>query len=426
MFMKAFLKISVLSIAISLSVSWVQAQGHPKVIIANGGVFGPANTATVADWDLVTGQYSVFDSIPASSVQHVSIVGRRAYVCADSFVVSYNLDTRQRVATALVPGARQSAATANGSILIAKGYGAVGDYVEERDINDLSFIRSFSGIGGECEGIVVHNDTAYVAVPLGFLASTGKIAVLSLADHTLHHEIDLDSNGRIIKNMYLQGETLYTVNQVTYGSSYGIISSYDIGSGNLQHHRVDLGTSQGAGIFQDKLYASFGGGVGAWSLGSSSLVDTNIVPGYWAATAMDTIAQRIYVTESDFATYGRIFAYDMTGQVVDSTDIGISAEAIAIDYNTVTAATPAANRPAALHSYPQPFGSELHIDVRELQAADAKLTVMDIAGHVVHRQDIMGKAVVDLETTAFASGMYLVQVSAKGKVWTQKVAKTGL
>ncbi|MEY3443947.1 MAG: hypothetical protein RLZZ519_2228, partial [Bacteroidota bacterium] len=197
----------------------LQAQVHPQVIVANGGVFGPSNMVKIGSWDLLTRQYMVFDSFPASSVQDVTVYERFAYVCADSILACYNLDTYQRIAMVTVPGVRQTRVDRNW-LLVTKGYGAVGDNFEVRDMGDLSLSFSIPGISGECEGVVSAQDTAYIAVPQGFGAATGKIAVVSLTSQQLIREIDLDTNGRVITDLFIYGGKVYSISQIDYFSPY--------------------------------------------------------------------------------------------------------------------------------------------------------------------------------------------------------------
>jgi hypothetical protein len=262
-----------------------------------------------------------------------------------------------------------------------------------------------------------------VAVPLGFGASTGKIAVLDLQNHAYQRSIDLDSNGRIIKNLYLAGETIYSINQVSYSGSYGIVSSYNTTTASLGLHRIDLPTSQGAGIFQDKLYASFGGGIGGWSLTTQTLVDTNVVAGYWAATVLDSVRNRFYVTETDYATYGNLYAYDMNGLRLDSIAIGVSPEAIAVDYNIVTSNTLANEGKVDLLHYPQPFGERLTICLRGLSAKPSTLKLMDLHGRIVQRNEAILGDTFTLHTSDLVPGIYLLQVTHNGLTWTEKVVK---
>lgn len=422
MFMKALFTTFCLLMGLGLGSLNLLAQTPTQVIIANGGVFGPGNTVRMAAWNLSTGQYMVFDSFPASSVQHVLVHDRDAFVCADSFVVRYNLDNHQRQAIATVKGARQSAVYQD-KLIISKGYGTTNHYVEVRNISDLSLDYSVSGLAGECEGIVVMGDTAYIAEPIGFGATDGKLAVVDLQGEMLHHEIDLDSNGRIIKNLYLHDGTVYSVNQISYFGSYGVISAYDIATGTLDHHQVDLPTSQGAGIYGGKLYAAFGGGVGGWSLNSSTLVDTNVVAGYWAAMALDSVNQRFYVTETDYATYGKLYSYSWAGVRLDSVTIGVSPEAIAVDYNVVTGSKPRVEEMATMRVFPQPCGNLVHVDLRSLPTLATQVEILDITGKVLLKESVSGNGVTDLSTATLAPGTYLLRVHGRGQAWTSKVVK---
>jgi hypothetical protein len=423
MFMKAFFQSFCFLLLSGLGFISLHAQTPTQVIIANGGVFGPSNLVRMAAWNLATGQYQVFDSIPARSVQHVLIHNRDAFVCADSFLVRYNLDNLQREAITMIQGVRQTAVYQD-RVIVAKGYGAVGSYLEIRHAADLSPDYGVTGLSGECEGIVVHNDTAYVAEPLFFGALAGKLAVVSLQNHLLEREIDLDSNGRIIKNLYLADDKIFSVNQISYFGSYGVISEYDLGTGSLAHHRVDLPTSQGAGIFDGKLYAAFGGGIGGWDISTHALADTNLVSGYWAAMALDSVNQRFYVTETDYATYGKLYSYSWAGVLLDSVDIGVSPEAIAVDYNISTAAErPQLESVAGIRTFPQPFATHVTVDLRTLPSSVSRLEVTDIAGKLLMTQTISGNRLLTLETSDFPAGTYLLRVYAQGQPWTTRMVK---
>jgi hypothetical protein len=422
--MKAFFQSLFCLLCIGLACMRLQAQTPTQVIVANGGIFGPSNMARIASWNLATGGYTVFDSIPARSVQHVLIHNRNAFVCVDSFVVRYDLDNLQRRAIAMIKGARQTAVWED-KLIVAKGYDAVGSYVEVRNMDDLSPAFSVSGISGECEGIVVKNDTAYVAEPLFFAALSGKLAVISLQDQVLDREIALDSNGRLIKNLYLHEDRIFSVNQISYFGAYGVISEYPIGAAldSVTHHRVDVPTSQGAGIYGDKLYATFGGGIGGFDLNSGLLVDSNIVAGYWAATVLDSVNQRFYVTETDYATYGKLYSYSWAGVRLDSVTIGISPEAIAVDYNVVTEAKPKAERPVAIRTFPQPCREFVNLDLRGLQAVGVEVEVMDIAGKLLKKEPVSGNRIVSMTTSDLLAGTYILRVHAGGKAWTSRLIK---
>lgn len=419
--MKSFFTTLFVCVAISAATpAW--AQVHPQVIVANGGVFGPGNTVRIATWDLLTDQYTVFDSFPASSVQHVSCYERHAVVCADSFLTLYDLDTYQRLEQVKVSGVRQAKILPN-HVIVSKGYGAQGDWVEFRHRSDLSLDFSIPGISGECEGIAVYNDSVYVGVPVGFGASMGKIAVISLTSQSLVREIDLGPNGRLIRNLYLHGSDLYSVNQIDYFSNHGYISAYNIQSATLQHHRVDMPTSLGGGIHLGKLHANFGAGLGAWSLQDTVVTDTMVVPGYWAAMAMDTVLHRYYVTATDYATWGRLYQYDLLGNLLDSTDIGVSPEAIAVDAYVITANPDANEKTASLRAYPVPFGDRLTLDLRDFPAGNYTATLLNLQGQQVSEIPTQGLGLRSISTADLPAGLYLLRLSNGKRQWTLRVVK---
>ncbi|MBL0017936.1 MAG: T9SS type A sorting domain-containing protein [Bacteroidetes bacterium] len=421
--MKALLFSICLTACIGLISNNLQAQVHPQVIIANGGVYGPSNIVKIASWDLLTRQYTVFDSFPASSVQDVTVHERFAYVCADSILACYNLDTYQRTAMVTVPGVRQTRVHLN-YLLVTKGYGAVGDNFEVRDMGDLSLLFSIPGISGECEGVASAQDTAYIAVPQGFGASTGKIAVVSLASQQLVREIDLDTNGRVITDLFINGGKVYSINQIDFFSPYSIVSTYDIATADLQHHRVDMSANAGIGVFNtNKLYAGFGAGIGGWDLNSKTLTDTNIVTGQFAAIDYDEVNHRFYGTKTDYFTYGKLYEYNGLGVVLDSIDVGISPEAIAADNYVITSETPSTEAEVAIKSFPQPFGSHLNIDLRSLPYPAERIDILDLTGRVVMSESMASNGVRAMETTSLVQGTYLVRVTARGRVWTTKIVK---
>lgn len=419
--MKSFFKTLFFGLALLASMSCL-AQVHPQVIVANGGVFGPGNTVRIGSWDVLSHQYMDFDSFPASSVQHVSCHERHAVVCADSFLTLYDLDSYQRLAQVKVFGIRQAQIHGN-HVIVAKGYGHQGDWVEFRNLNDLSLDFSVPGIGGECEGIAVYGDTVYVGVPVGFGAGLGKIAVISMNTGSLVREIDLGPDGRLIKNLYLHGGNLYTVNQIDYFSSYGYVTAYNTQTATFHNHHVNMPTSLGAGIYLDKLHAYFGGGLSTWSLQDTIVTGTNIVPGYWAAMAMDTVLHHYYVTATDYATWGRLYQYDFAGNLLDSTDIGVSPEAIAVDAYVITSTEAGMDQAPELRAYLMPFGDRLTLDLRDFPAGNYTATLLNLQGQQVSEILTQGLGLRSLSTADLPAGLYLLRLSNGKSQWTLRVVK---
>ncbi len=221
--MKAFVQFCLI-LALGCTFASLRAQAPSQVIVANGGVFGSNNYVTVASWDLTTGNYVVFDSFPASSVQDVNIHSRDAYVCADSFVVRYNLDNLTREAMGVVYGARQSAVFED-KVIVTKGFGSTGENAVVLNASDLSQSYEVMGITGNTEGVVVVGDTAYLTNPSSFIATEGAMAVVDMSNASLNRVIDLDTMGRQIQDLYKYQNKLYSITITKFNNpTYSVIS----------------------------------------------------------------------------------------------------------------------------------------------------------------------------------------------------------
>ena len=286
--MTAALKLSLLLSLLIGSAHVVLAQAPSQVIVANGGIGGDSNLVQMAAWNLGTGNYSVFDSIEAGSVQSVFIWGRDAYVCADSMLIRYNLDTYQREASAVIKGVRRVAVWED-KVLVSKDardgrpceqFGDRGTVtLAEHERYGLEEVGS-SSPPAVANGVVVVGDTGYVANPVSFVNTTGNLAVVDMRGAALHRVMDMDTMGKFIDRLYVHEGKVVSTNIVKFNNPlWGWISQYDIANGTFTHHKVNMPLSQGAGIDNGKLYANFGGNVCGFDLASGQLTDPVVVPG---------------------------------------------------------------------------------------------------------------------------------------------------
>ncbi|HEX2899085.1 MAG TPA: hypothetical protein VHS96_05120, partial [Bacteroidia bacterium] len=295
----ASLKSALLLTLLLLGIHGIRAQSPTQVIIANGGTGDSLNWVRVGAWNLATGSYTIFDSLPASSAQHVFIWGRDAYVCADSLLVRYNIDSYQREAIATIPGLRQVAVWED-KVLVSKGLGAVNDHFEVRYAENLFHCFSEPAISGNCQGVVVVGDTGYVANPVTFLNPTGNMAVVDLRSRVLDRIMDMDTSGKFIDRLFVHQGKVVSINIVRFNSpQWGFISLYDIANGGFTHHKVNVPVSQGAGIDNGLLYANFDGNVGSFDLASGQLANPVVVPGTWAGMVLDSVNDRLYLSRTD-------------------------------------------------------------------------------------------------------------------------------
>ncbi|MFN8398072.1 MAG: hypothetical protein U0176_25875, partial [Bacteroidia bacterium] len=313
------------------------AQLPTQLIIASGGPSGGGGKVKVGTWNLSTGSYTIFDSIAAGSAHSVHIHGRDAYVCADSFLVRYNLDTYTREATAKIKGIRQVAVWED-KVLVTKGLGAVSDHFEVRYADNLYWCFAVPSIVGNCEGVVVVGDTGYVANPVSFANPTGNMAVIDMPGRLIDHSMSMDTMGKFIDNLHEYGGKVVSVNRVKINNPvWGFISIYDPNTGTRTDHKVNEAVGKSAGIDGDLLIGHFGGNINAFNLTTGQVLGGSIIPGTWAGTAIDSVNDHIYVTRTDYQTYGWLYRYDYTGSLLDSLEVGPSPEALAVDYDVLAA-----------------------------------------------------------------------------------------
>jgi hypothetical protein len=420
--MKAILKISLLLHLVLTSAGLLCAQSPTQVIIANGGVGGDSNLVRMATWELGTGNYTVFDSIPAGSVQSVFVWGRDAYVCADSLLIRYNLDTYQREAAAMIKGVRRVAVWED-KVLISKGNGSFTDHFEVRYADNLLHCFSVPAIIGNCNGVVVAGDSGYVANPISFVNPTGNMAVIDMRGTALNRIMDMDTMGKFIDQMYThQGKIVSTSVVKVNNPQWGFVSLYDISNGTFTHHKVNMPLSQGAGIDNGKLYANFGGNVGGFDLASGQLTDPVVVPGAWKAMVVDSINNRLYLTRSDLQTYGWLISFDYTGTRLDSVETGIAPVALAVDYNVTVGNQPSAAT-GLIHAFPQPFSDRLQVDLRNLKHPARQLQIFDLTGNEVYTTSLNVSDFLTVELPELAAGVYLLQVNTRSESAILKIVK---
>ncbi len=399
------------------------AQLPTQVIVANSGPGDSLNWVRIGSWNLTSGIYTEFDSLPARNAQSIFIHGRNAYVCADSLLARYNLDTYQREAIATIDGVRHVAAWQD-KVLVSKGLGAVTDHFEVRYGSNLAQVFTVPAIAGNCQGVIVVGDTGYVANPITFLNPTGNIAVVDLPNQVLHHTLDLDTMGKFIDHLFeFQGKVVSTSIVRFNNPQWGFVSLYDIANGTFVHHKVNMPLSQGAGIDNGLLYANFGGNVGGFDLNTGQLTNPVVVQGNWAAMTLDSVNNRLFLTRTDFETYGWLHSFDYNGNKLDSVQVDIAPVALAVDYNLTIGNQPIAHSADVLKAFPQPFGEVLNLDLRNLDGPAESIELYDLLGQVMLQKQIHGENILALELPELHLGTYLLRVRTKKSLATIKVIK---
>lgn len=400
-----------LMLALMLSIQVSSAQNILKqAIVANGGDFNDPNEyASVGSYNPATGQYTVFDTIFTSSVQDVLVVGHRAFVSAQDSLVSYDLNTLTRIAAVDISGVNKLFAVGN-DILVSKGFGGADPFLERRAQSDLSLVQGIAGVDDEASGIDVIGDTAFVAVPGSWMATSGKLAIIDLVNNTFVRYEDLDTLGTGIGHVFAYQNEVHTINSQSWGKTYGAISHYTgAGSVSTGVHQNVFSSYSGATRVGNEIYLSIDGVCGIYNIDSVKITNTSFINQAYSALEFDTVNNHFYMTGQSFSSAAQLYRYNADGMLVDSVEVGTSAEAIALDYRDVTGIGEVATQEAVIAVYPNPANDRITVLTDIHPATGNVINIYSINGALVMNSRMQSNR-TDIDITALQAGMYLVEV----------------
>ncbi len=401
-----------------------------QVLVVSGGAFSnPDDYVTVASYKPGDSLTSQFGTIFTQSVQSAVVYSNFLYVAAQDSIVAFDVNSYQRVAATFAQGVNQLAVS--GDKLIASfWYPDTADFVRIYNRDDLSEQAVISEVSDEASGIAVYDNKAYVAVPGGWAATTGKLAVINLENNSFEEEIDLGAEGAGISNVYVYAANdthyLITVNKTPWGGSNGYLTKIDLADMSAASTQVNVVLGKGVGFVNSTatLYALINGGIGSVDVEGMTVADTTIVAApamTIAGAALDTINSLFYVTTTDYSSVGEGAIYNMNGEVTGSFDAGISAEAIAIDYRDFEAIneTFAAN---TFGFYPNPVNNVLTVSNTDRVTVD-RVFVSDVTGRVIISKEVDGESSITLDFSGLNAGLYFVTVKGENRAFTSKIVK---
>jgi hypothetical protein len=314
-----------------------------QVVIVNGGAFeteDPVDFVTVASYNPETGATITFDTIYTQSAQCVVIDNGFAYVAAQDSIMLYNLDTRERITETKMSGVNQLKVY-NEYLIVGRQYPATNKFVKILNKDDLSEISAFENISGDTYGITVDNDTVFVAVNGGWAGTEGHLAKIYLGNDTPEfvEEFSLGVQAIGISQLYNTNNVIYSVNKTPYGGTVGSFTEYHSLTQQVTSTVFPSLIGNGIGLAGTKLYVQLNGNVGAFEVDSKELSEDIIVDNNESLDIMgvvyDEISEQFYVNFSSYYAAGEGKVFNLNGEEVDTYEVGISAEAIALDYRLV-------------------------------------------------------------------------------------------
>ena len=385
-----------------------------QVIVGSGGDWAnPDDFVSIASFKPDNGATTTFGSIHTQSIQDIVINEHWAYVAAQDSIVKFNIDTYEKVAAVEAIGVFRL--LLNNDVLLASfQYPATENFAKVYSAEDLTLVASIGEISGESAGLLVVDELAYVAVPGGWTSTVGNIAIISLLDYTLVDEINFDTLGSGIFDLYYYDGKIMSVNISAWNATTGYISVMNMIGSHIESHLINRKIESSVGVKDDTLYIVMNGTVGSINLSDFSVSDTAVIEApalSIAGTVIDTLNNLFYIATTDYTTVGKGTIYNLQGDETGSFEAGISPNAMAIDYrdNTGISDVYSENK---IKIYPNPSSGIITIEAIDGISVD-KFKIIDIRGRLLMSDNInlkTGSETIDI--SVLDNGLYFLILSS--------------
>jgi hypothetical protein len=416
---------------------FVQAQNSTtvrQVIIANGGKFEStppySDYVTIESYDLSTLAVTVFNTIYTQSVQDVLIHGNHAYVTAQDSVVMYNIDNYQRIAAVRDSGVNKMA-LCNGKLIVTKQYPIGRFRVEVLDANNLGLMALVDGIPGDCEGVAVYGDRAYVAVDSGYQGVNGRLAIIDTTNWTLTGIVNFGSSAVGSYSVYQYGGYIYCVNKTPFGGgNTGSITQYDPSTGLFVTNTMALNVGPGYGMSGNLLYLGIDKGIGSYNLDTQTMADTSIINYFGAAgsievhsVGLDYVNNKFYVNIGNRTSFGIGVVFSFAGDSLTSYATGVNSDACAVDFRTPTGFANSASVKDDISVYPNPVID--FIGINQSSASTLKeIKILDLTGRTIETRPVQqGENKIRISVSDYSSGVYLISFTTDQGTKVRKFIK---
>ena len=417
---------------LAMNLSAQQSELH-QVVILNEGPFG--GPVTVGSFNPTSKSYSSFDTINGRFASDVIIDNGFIYVAADSLIVKYDADTHQKTGEQTVMGVREFAIW-NDQLLVTRGdVGGLPSYFQAYDKNSLAFLYEINGISDDAAEVKVVGDTAYIAVN-GF-GAVGKLAVVDLQNQSLNREIDLGPDGLNPENVELgKNGKIFTVNSLDWSNIS--VTKYDANNATFTSKKLGVSGGCGASALSHlgNIYFqqgdNFNGNpepleknLGVYDAQASlGFWDTLMIDKQIYGMGLDSVNGNIYVSGTDFSTYGKIYVYNFYGMLSDSFNVGISPGTIAFDVRTTTGFNELPNSVFGMEISPNPTGGIFAI--KFLNSESGEISIKNILGETVFQSMVKPDiSSYRIDLSFLPAGIYFILLKSEKGLATEKVVKSG-
>lgn len=404
----------------SLSVLAQGTTSARQVIIANGGKFEStppyADYVTIESYNLSTQAVTVFNTIYTQSTQDVLVSDNFAFVTAEDSIVKYNIDTYQRLAAVKDSGINKLGLYNNNRLIITKEYPIGRFRVEVLNADDLSMIALVDSIAGDCQGVCVYNNHAYVAVDSGYQGINGRMAIIDATTWKLESIVNFGPTAVGSRSVYPYGGYIYCVNKTPYGGgTVGSITRYDPATGTFVTNVLNVKVGPGYGIAGNLLFLGINNSIGSYNLDTQAIADTAIINYFGSAGAVeihsvgvDYLNNKFYTNIGNRTSYSKGFVFSFAGDSLTSYTTGLNSDACAIDFRTPTGVAPSGSVQESVSVYPNPVNDYLFINVGNATNLN-EIKILDLTGRTIETRPVReGENNIRISVADYPSGVYLI------------------
>jgi len=259
----------------------------------------------------------------------------------------------------------------------------------------------------------------------------GLYAVINPSNWTVTHEINFGPDAVGIWNLFGYSGYIYSINVTPGGSSQvGSITKCSQYNETFTNNILGVTVGDGVGIQGHLLYVGFNNGIGSYDLDNDAIADTNIVrdPGvanhiYILGAALDYVNNDFYLNFGNYSNPGKCVETTISGDSLTSFNVGISPNAIAIEFLTPTMIHPGNTRDEVVAISPNPVNGWLKVTFNGQEETRA-ITISDLTGRTIYSSDLKGnEKSVKVNTSSFPPGVYFLSLNTNNGNIAKKFVK---
>lgn len=407
-----------------------QAYKLNQVIVLNDGNRLYNDTTgvytTVGSYNPATKVYQDFDTIKGSKFgSYVIIDSGYIYVGADSLLIKYDLNTKARVAKQTVVGIREMAVWGN-EILVTLGTTfPLRSYFQVYNKSNLQLMYQDTTVSYATQGIKVMNDSAYIAINDFGSGSVGLLGVEDLKAQKEKREVNLGANGLNPYDVEVEpsNKRVYTLNDLSWNNS--TVTQYNAASIAFSSYSLHLSSGcTGSAYYQGNVYFQAGNdaNIGLFNTSSYTVWDSLKINKFIYGLAIDSADGYVYVSQTDYKTFGEVYIYNLFGQAVDSFAADVAPGNFAFDIQS-TAGIQQINSNIGFSAYPNPTKNEVYLNFTGTYKGIANIILTNLLGQDVYNAQVNTSLPFTLSLDNMANGMYFLTLEIYGQKVVKKIIK---